>query len=178
MKKLTIVLLLLIMVYSGFAQDNQVSSEKGKVSLGVGLGLPYGAFGARVGYNVIEGLNLFGGIGYQLSGVGYNFGLRKDFRSSKMVQLYITGMYGTNGAIKVDGLPEYDKVYTGASFGLGIKLNSKGDNANYWDFGLLYPIRSSSFNDDYDTVKNDPRISDISSPWPVLIVIGYNFTLN
>jgi predicted porin len=87
-------------------------------------------------------------------------------------------MYGTNGAIKVDGLPEYDKVYTGASFGLGIKLNSKGDNANYWDFGLLYPIRSSSFNDDYDTVKNDPRISDISSPWPVLIVIGYNFTLN
>jgi hypothetical protein len=174
------------MTFAGCTQDvpisqdnkkNHLSSQKGETTLGLGIGLPYGAIGLRFGTNITDGLNLFGGVGHQISGVGYNIGLLKDFPSSSMTQFYLTGMYGTNAAIKVLNLSEFDKVYTGATFGLGIKVNSRKTEGNYWDVGLLLPIRSSDYKDDETAVKNDPRISQFQAPWPVLIVVGYNFNL-
>ena len=183
LKKINLLAICLLLTFAALAQDvqdsqdkkNHLSSQKGETTIGVGLGLPYGAIGLRLGTNITDGLNLFGGVGYQISGVGYNIGLLKDFPSSGMTQFYLTGMYGTNAAIKVNGLPEYDKVYTGPSFGIGIKINSM--DGNYLDLGLLLPIRSSEYYDDETAVKNDPRISEFQAAWTVLIVIGYNFNL-
>lgn len=185
-KKLILLILFLFLVFTGYTQDipvdhdpkkNHLSSQKGETTLGLGLGLPYGAFGVRLGTNITDGLNLFGGVGYQISGIGYNFGLLKDFPSSSMTQFYLMGMYGTNAAIKILELSEYDKVYTGPTFGLGIKINSRKTEGNYWDLGLLVPVRSSDYKNDETAVKNDPRISEFQPAWPVLIVVGYNFHL-
>ena len=159
------------------AQDGHLSSQKGQSSLGLGIGLPYGGIGIRFGTNISDHLNLFGGLGYQFAGAGYNVGLLKDFKSNSAAQFYILGMYGTNAAIKVDGLSDYDKVYTGASFGVGMKVNSRKKEGNFWDIGLLIPVRSSDFKDDEDAVKNDPRISEFTEAWPILLSIGYNFNL-
>lgn len=171
-----------LLSFAGFAQDvenrkSHLSSAAGETTLGLGIGLPYGAFGLRVGNNVAHGLNLYAGVGYQLSGVGWNIGLLKDFPSSGMAQFYLTGMYGTNGAIKIVGLSEYDKVYTGPTFGLGIKINSRKTEGNYWDVGLLLPFRSGDYKDDERAVRNDPRISSFQAAWPVLFLVGYNFNL-
>lgn len=163
-------------LFEGYCQDKHLSSRKGENSLGIGVGLPYGGLvGIRLATNIADELNLFGGVGYQISGVGFNAGLRKEFASSSMMQFYLLGMFGTNAAIKVVGLPEYDKVYTGASFGMGIKINSRKTEGNYWDLGLLTPLRSSQFKEDEDKMKNDTRISSYTSAWPVLICVGYNF---
>ncbi|MEW7278347.1 hypothetical protein ABW636_07105 [Aquimarina sp. 2201CG1-2-11] len=177
LKVIFLVISLLAVSNYNHAQEIHKSSEKGKSTLGVGVGFPYGAIGARFGVNVIDHLTIFGGVGYQLSGVGYNFGLLKDFKSKTATQFYLTGMYGTNAAIKIDGLSEYDKVYTGATFGLGIKINSKRKEGNFWDVGLLLPIRSSSYKNDERQVENDPRISEFTKAWPIGITIGYNFGL-
>lgn len=184
-KKITLLSLFMLIVVAGLAQDTEVdeenqghlSSRKGEATLGLGVGLPYGAIGLRAGVNVVNGLNVFGGVGYQISGVGYNVGVLKDFPSASMTQFYLTGMYGTNAAIKVVNLSEYDKLYTGPSFGLGIKINSRKTEGNYWDIGLLVPIRSSDYKDAETAVKSDPRISEFQRPLPVLIVVGYNFNL-
>ena len=185
-KKLILLIVFLLMAFAGCTQDvplnqdnkkNHLSSQKGETTLGLGAGLPYGAIGLRLGTNIINGLNLFGGLGYQISGVGYNIGVLKDFPSSSMTQFYLTGMYGTNAAIKVLELSEYNKVYTGPSVGLGIKVNSRKIEGNYWDLGLLLPIRSSHYEDDETALKNDPRILKFQAPWAVLIVVGYNFNL-
>lgn len=175
-KKLTLLLVCLAITVAGYTQ-NQLSSQKGQTTLGVGLGLPYGAIGLRLGTNIIDGLNLFGGVGYQLAGPGYNIGLLKDFPSSGSAQFYVTGMYGTNAAIKIKGLTEYDKVYTGPTIGLGVKLNSRNTEGNYWDLGLLVPFRSGEYQDAEEAIKNDPRIIAFNPAWPVLIVVGYNFNL-
>lgn len=176
----------LLMTLTGLAQDGpasnenkkfHLSSQRGETTLGLGIGLPYGGIGVRFGTNITSGLNLFGSLGYQLSGVGYNVGLLKDFPSASMVQFYLAGMYGTNAAIKVLNLSEFDKVYTGPSLGLGIKVNSRKTEGNYWDVGLLLPIRSRDYKDDETAVRNDPRISGFQAPWPVLVVVGYNFNL-
>jgi hypothetical protein len=185
-KKSLLLMGALVLAFAARAQDDpanghntkdHLSSQKGEGTLGLGIGLPYGALGLRIGVNVIHGLNLFGGIGYQLSGVGYNVGLLKDFPSSGMTQFYLTAMYGTNAAIKVSGLSGYDKLYKGPTFGPGIKINSRKTEGNYWDVGLLFPARSSDYRHDEAVVRNDPRITSFQSPLPVLIVVGYNFNL-
>ena len=177
-KKLVLLLLCLQLAYCGYAQDGHLSSRKGASSVGVGIGLPYGGLlGLRGGTNVIDRLNLFGALGYQLAGIGFNVGLRKEFTSASLTQFYMVGMYGTNAATKVKGLPEYNDVYTGPTFGLGVKINSRMTEGNYWDIGLLLPIRSSKYSDTEQAIKNDPRISTVTSAWPVLITVGYNFII-
>lgn len=178
MKLLLFAVAIVLSFNIALSQDLHLSSQKKESSFGIGGGLPYGGFGVRFGTNVANSLNLFGGLGYQLAGVGYNIGLLKDFKSSSMAQFYLTGMYGTNAAIKVKGLEdEYNDVYAGPSFGLGVKINSIQKEGNYWDLGILIPVRSGAFQDDYDKLKNDNRITDLTDPWPVLFVIGYNFNL-
>lgn len=179
LKKITCLLFSILLMHSVSAQDadGHLSSLKGENTLGIGLGLPYGGIGFRVGSNIADELNLFGGFGYQVAGLGYNFGIMKDFASSRQAQFYLTGMFGTNAAIKVEGLSEYNKTYLGLSFGLGVKVNSRKKEGNYWDLGLLLPLTSSQFKADERTVENDPRVSDFRSASPVLIVIGYNFNL-
>jgi hypothetical protein len=184
-KKQTLLIAFLLITLTAFTQDtgdrdakkNHLSSQAGETTFGLGLGLPYGALGVRLGTNITNGLNLFGGVGYQIAGVGYNIGLLKDFPSSGMTQFYLTGMYGTNAAIKVVGLSDYNKVYTGPTFGLGIKINSRKTEGNYWDVGLLVPIRSDNYEEDERAVRIDPRISKFQGPFPLLIVVGYNFNL-
>lgn len=185
-KTLPFLIAFFLITSKGYTQDipinegntkTHLSSQKGETTLGLGIGLSYGAIGLRLGTNVIDGLNLFGGLGYQISGVGYNIGLLKDFPGSRMTHFYLTGMYGTNAAIKIVNLSEYDKVYTGPTFGLGMKINSRKTEGNYWDLGLLLPFRSSEYKNDERSVKKDPRISKFQASWPVLIVIGYNFNL-
>ncbi len=157
--------------------QNHLSSEPGIGSFGIGMGLPYGGIGGRLGVNMAKGLNFFAGFGYQFTGLGYNFGLRQDFPSKKMAQFYLTGMYGTNAGIKIEGTTEFDKLYSGLTFGLGVKANSFSREGNYWDIGLLVPVRSSDFSDDWDALSDSPIISDLQEPWPILLVVGYNFSL-
>ncbi len=175
---LVIALLCTALATQSYAQEkDHLSSKKGETSLGIGLGLPYGGIGGRIGTNVTYGLTIFGGLGYMISGVGYNIGLLKDFPSKASTQFYLSAMFGTNAAIRVEGLSEYNEVYTGPSFGLGIKINSRRKEGNFWDIGLQVPITSQAFKDDEMRVENDPRVGDFTDPLPVLIVVGYNFNL-
>jgi hypothetical protein len=166
-----------VITLTGFAQKNHLSSQRGVSNFGLGIGLPYGGMGIRFGTNLANGLNLFSGVGYQVADVGYNVGLMKDFKSKNLAQFYLSGMYGTNAAIKIKGLPESSKTYGGASFGIGIKLNSRRKEGNFWDLGLITPVRTSAFKHDLDQLKIDPRISDLTDPFPVLFVAAYNFNL-
>lgn len=183
MRKLKFVLAgLLFLIFSSKinAQDkvpNHLSSLKGENTLGVGIGLSYGAIGARFGTNVADHWNLFAGIGYQLVGIGYNLGLMRDFESRGSTQFYLTAMYGTNAAILITGTDEYNQTYTGLSFGAGIKINSRKKEGNFWDLNLLVPIRSEAYKTDENRVLNDPFIRDFTRALPVLFTVGYNFNL-
>ena len=131
-----------------------------------------------MGYNAADHLNLFGGIGYNLVSVGYNFGLQYSFPSSRQSEFYLMGIYGNNAVIIVDGggfFEDFNESYFGPSFGLGLKVNSNKKEGNHWDIGLIVPIRSSNFNDDYDAL--DDSGVDFNTLLPVLISVGYNFNI-
>jgi|TARA_R110002096_G_scaffold133252_4_gene284121 hypothetical protein len=167
----------LMLSLSAFSQKDHLSSQAGEANFGIGFGLPYGGVGLHIGTNVAKGLNLFGGVGYQIADIGYNLGITKGFESKSMAQFYLSGMIGTNAAIKIDGLPQSSKTYFGPSLGAGIKLNSHRKEGNFWDMGIIVPVRSSAYQNDLDGLKQDPRITGLTEPWPVLLVFAYNFNL-
>ncbi len=161
------------------AQSQKDSAEvyKSIHNLGIGIGLTYGAFGARYVFNPRHNFGLFFGAGYNLVNISYNLGGIVTIPTKSSVAPTLSAMYGTNSVIKVEGMDELNGSYNGISFGLGIKLKSRRDPGEYWDIGLIIPIRSQQFKDDYDDIKNNSSIEIKNDPWPVLINIGYNFKL-
>lgn len=146
------------------------------VKLGLGLGLDYGGFGARLTIMPTTHFGAFVAVGYNLQKAGVNGGLTYKFMPEKKVIPVVQIMYGYNAVIVVEGVAAYNKTYYGLSIGGGIELASK-KSSNYWSFEVLYPFRSSEYKNDWDTIKNDPNIDIVSDPFPITISIGYHFNI-
>lgn len=176
--KKTILALSLVFLFPSFVQAQHFSSSKGKAAMGLGMGLPYGGFGGRLNVNPADQLALFVGIGYNLVGVGANFGAQYIFPSKKQTEFFLTGMYGYNAVIKIQEAENLNDSFSGVSAGLGIRINSFHKEGAFWDFGLLVPARSQDYKNSIDDLQNNPNITDLIKPWPVQFFFGYNFPLS
>lgn len=176
-KKVLLFVCCLCLLQISNGQEKNLSSRKGESSLGFGMGLPYGGFGVNLKTNVADGFALFGGLGYQISGIGYNVGAIKDISSIGLADIYALGMYGTNAGIKIKGDFSYEKLYFGPSFGAGVRINSRQKEGNHWNMGLLVPIKSSSYKAKEKEFKNSPFIQDFTPTWDVLFYVGYSISL-
>lgn len=160
------------------SMGQNLGSTKGNVALGVGIGLPYGGFGGKLSVNPADQLALFAGVGYNLVGVGANFGAQYIFPSKKQTEFFLTGMYGYNAVIKIQGADNLNDSFSGVTAGLGIRINSSRNEGAFWDFGLVVPARSQAYKDSFDDIKNNPNITDLTEPWPVQLFVGFNFPLS
>lgn len=151
----------------------QEELEASPFNFGFGIGIDYGIFGVKAAGFPVKNFGLFAGVGYNLYKVGYNFGGIGRILPGKKVCPYVTGMYGVNAVIVVMGADEYNEQYTGPTFGGGIELRV-GQNQNFMNFGLLVPVRSQEYYDDWDIVTSNPSI-DYTDPLPVGISVGYHF---
>lgn len=176
-KLLSISSVLVFTIHFSLAQNTNVSSLQGEKSYGIGYGLPYGGIGLKVGYNLMDGLNAFAGVGYQTGPIGYNIGLQKDLVQSGMVQPYVSAMFGSNAAIRLIGTSYDERVFLGPSVGAGVKINalSHSYQGNYLELGVIYAFTSVSYQEEFESIKNSSLANKLNEPWPVLIVIGYNF---
>lgn len=157
----------------GYA-GNTTSNE---LVLGIGAGLDYGALGGKFSYYPMSSVGVFCGIGTSFIDIALNAGAIVKMLPEKRVCPFITAFYGHNGFIKIIGNSQYDKQYTGATFGGGIQLRGRS-MTNFFSFGLLLPIRSESFEKDWNIVSSNPSINIVQDPPPLLISLGYNFSLN
>ncbi|MBD3627906.1 hypothetical protein [Cyclobacterium sp.] len=172
---------LLIFVLSLGIEDlfsQHLSSAEGKSSLGLGIGLPYGGFGTQISYNTANNVNAFLGLGYNLTGIGVNGGLKLIVPSKKDYEFYFTGMYGYNAVIVMKGAKEMNGAFGGPSFGSGLKINSLVQSGVFWDIGFLVPLRSSSYKDRLEEIEQNPYMHVNSKPWPVLFYLAYHFPLS
>lgn len=176
--KITLFTLLLAFALMAPLRAQHLGSTKNQVGIGLGAGLPYGGLGAKVSYNPADQFTLFAGLGYNFVGAGYNGGFLYSFPTEKQTEVYLTGMYGYNAVINVEGSPSQQKTYMGPSFGVGVKINSLRKQGAYWDLSLLVPARSQDFKDTWDGIKADPNIQIETDPWPVLFSFGYNFPIS
>jgi len=145
--------------------------------LGLGTGFDYGGFGGKLEYLPTKNFGILGGLGYNLSSVGYNVGATYKFMPDKKVSPNLMLMYGYNAVLKVEGAPEYDMTSFGVTIGGNLDI-MVGDKGNKWSIGLFVPVRSKKFMDNYDVVKNHPNIEMKNDLMPIAISIGYNFLIN
>lgn len=179
MKKL-LALLYLILTYTAstaqYVENYEPESNKTIVKFGLGGGLDYGGLGTRLTITPVSHFGVFIAVGYNLQKAGVNGGLTYKILPENKVTPVLHFMYGYNAVIVVKNAEKYNKTYYGPTVGGGIELNMQ-KSANYWSFEILYPFRSSEYEDDWGKVKKDPSIEVLSDPLPITISVGYHFNI-
>ena len=174
-KKSITVVFLLCLCFSVYGQE-QLPGEKKiiKYNAGFGIGMDYGGIGGRFTVLPTERLGLFGALGYNLLGIGFNAGANFRISPQKKICPYAGAMYGYNAVIKVTGSETFEQAYYGPSIDFGLEFWSSY-NSRFFNLELLLPVRSSEFYDDYKYLKDELGVKFAAPTIPVGISIGYHF---
>jgi hypothetical protein len=171
-KRLLPAVLILFNTYCTSAQENDSRYVASPFNLGIGVGLDYGGIGIKIPMiSFAPWAQLFGGLGYNGAGAGFNSGVLIRSSPQNQISTYFTAMYGYNAVLiaeSVGGKQRTERTYYGTSFGCGIEFRNKPE-ASFFTFGLLFPIRSEKFNNASGTVN------PLRRPKEVVLSIGYHF---
>jgi hypothetical protein len=151
-----------------------------KVSIGAGFGQDYGGIGVNLAVYPLKSIGIFGGLGYNLVGAGYNVGAKLRLVSSKptaKVTPFALGMYGYNAVIRVSGASQFNKVFYGPTFGAGIDFKSYPRSKILYSFALMVPIRSSEVDEYMDDLTTNHYVEFTSDLIPVTFSIGFKYIL-
>ena len=178
MKRILFLTILLAIGVNLNAQFNNMRYDKS--SIGIGAGFDYGGFGVNFAHYPVDYIGVFGGVGYALADLGYNAGVKFRYISSKNTTKsmlpFLMGMYGYNTAIKVNGSPNFNKLYYGPTVGAGLDFFSRSGRS-YWTFAITFPIRGSEPNDYIDDLK-DQGVKFENELFPVGLTVGWRFIMN
>ena len=145
--------------------------------LGVGMGQDVGGLpGARATYWVAPYLSGFVGGGWALVGGGWNAGVELRLPSEGRTKPFVTGMYGYNGVIRIEGLDQLNGIYLGPTVGGGIKVQQRRTR-NYWRFSINVPFRSQEMLDAWEAIKARPDVRIESDLLPITVGVGFHFSL-
>jgi len=176
MKKIKITIICLFLgSFNLIAQDSiQVPRVVDKLTFGLGVGFDYGAIGSNMLVYPHQNIGLFGGVGYALGGLDYCAGAKFRLISKKdLADPFAVIMYGYNAAIKVTNASQYDKLFYGPSFGIGMDFRSKRMTRGYWSFTVMVPFRSSAVNEYMDDLNNNHGIKIQTGLLPIAFSLGY-----
>jgi hypothetical protein len=182
MKTWIVVLMLFALPFVVSAQDDESEYDENyefpetktvDINLGLGLGVDYGMIGAKLSFVPVKQVAVFGSIGYGLIGPAYNFGATFRMLPEKKVCPYASLMYGVNTVVVWTDDSD-NRKYHGVSISGGIELHRK-NKPNFWNFGLLIPIRPAAYRAYIDDMKRQG--DEFVEPSPVGITVGYHFAL-
>lgn len=164
-----------------FDGQSQIEKELDKASIGLGMGLDFGGFGANILAYPQKNIGIFGGLGYALAGVGFNVGAKLRLASNSVkskISTYGLIMYGYNASISVKNATELNKLFYGPSVGIGFDTKPHPSTGNYWSIALLVPFRSSDVDNYIDDLKQNHGVEFDNELIPVAFTIGYRFKMN
>jgi hypothetical protein len=191
MKNIKAISIILFYISLVFIFENKISAqdtiqkitvikkmELHKHDLGLGLGLDYGGIiGAKCAFIPVPFLSVFGGVGIQLGGIGWNTGITWHILPVMLNHTFrpnIKIMYGINSSFYIEGKSEYNRQFTGFTPGCGLEMRFGRNKKHGMDVDLNFPLRTPGFWSHYNTVKNDPNVEKLNEPLPVAISIGYH----
>ncbi|MBL1233739.1 MAG: hypothetical protein P1U44_07355 [Vicingaceae bacterium] len=175
--KLIYLLLVLILQLNINAQKTQRNEI---ASIGLGIGLDHGGLGVNFTTYLTKNIGLFGGFGYVVVNIGFNAGVKLRhivYEKPGNISPYAIVMYGTNSVVQITNAPEYNKTFSGLTFGGGIDFSFNRRKIGYWSFGLLFPQKSQKFDQYVSLLKTRHNVRFTSSAPPVGISIGYKIIL-
>jgi hypothetical protein len=175
MSKIVILIVLFISLNLVLSADDYL-----KTSIGLGLGIPYGMYGANMDYFVNPHVALTAGFGTtEAAGAGYAIGSRYYFVGpDKTFRPRLTALAGINGSLKKDVLRKdaknrdsandivsIEETYPGASLGLGALITWGSRRSQGIDLDVYYIASSgvysriSELNDKGYNIKRPGRIN-------------------
>jgi len=162
------------------ATTAEVLRKTDKFSFGLGVGLDYGGLGCNLLYYPASKIGLFAGAGYPLAGFGFNAGAKIRFLSEKSKSgftPYGLLMYGYNAAIAVQNANQFNKLFYGATLGIGFEFLPRVQKNGYWTFALLVPIRSSEVDEYIDHLEKQHGVEFKNGLFPVALTLGYRWMI-
>ena len=151
-----------------------------KVNLGIGGGLDYGGIGVDLLFYPHQNFGLFAGAGYAIAGVGFNAGVKYRFIPKKQpstIAPYLIAMYGYNAAVAVKDASQFNKLFYGPSFGVGLDFGLRPGKRGYWSAALLVPVRSSESKEYVNDLEENEGVEFGIGFLPVTFSIGYRLTI-
>jgi hypothetical protein len=182
-KTVFLILTLFCVITNGSKATNGLNSNNSidHTSISIGVGMDHGGFGGKFLVYPQNNFGLFVGAGYAIAGFGINCGFKVRLINEKKqskISPYLIGMYGYNAAIAVTNADQYNKLFYGPTFGIGLDFRPNPESIGYWSFALLLPIRSSEVNNYIDDLKNNHGVEFKNGLVPIGISFGYRFILN
>ena len=150
--------------------------QKQKVYVGPGVGLDYGGVGGKIGFFFSKQLGLIGGVGYNFLSVGWNVGATYKISPETPFSGNLLYFWGYNAVTRAEK-SKYEMTSMGITYGGNVeyKLGKKG---NTLSLGVLTPIRSEKFKDNYEDMKGNVDVKLKNKLWPVSFSFGYNLLIN
>lgn len=152
-------------------KPEKTESGYSRSNFGLGAGLDYGGLGFKMNLLLVKPVAVTGSAGYNFDKLvfagGFNFRLKPESRVCPTLQAF----YGYNAVIKNKGF-DSGKTYYGPSFGIGLEFHGKKKIGNFFNLELLVPVRSQSFKDAIDELKEDGQDPTVL---PIAISLGYHF---
>lgn len=169
----TFVTVFCFLINADCQEQSLTEKPPANMNIGLGFGLDYGGFGGRFTFLPTDRIALFGAVGWNVIGLGFNGGVNFRISPQKKICPFIGAMYGYNGAIKVTGSMDFKEAYYGPSFAFGTEIWSFLKN-KYFNIELILPLRPSEFKTDYDELK-DMGVEFKVPSIPIAFSLGYHF---
>lgn len=161
--------------------EPKIEDATENVSIGFGLGMDFGGFGLNLTAYPQRNIGLFAGAGYNILGLGFNFGTKlrivSEHQTTKVIP-YGLAMYGYNAVIKISNAQDLNKTFYGFTLGFGLDFKSSPSKKGYWTLALLVPIRGSEVDAYIDDLKKNHRVEFKNDLSPIGISVGYRLVLD
>ena len=129
---------------------------------GVGVGIDHGGIGVNFSIYPIPQIGVFGGFGYAIHDVGYNFGIKirpYDPGKSFKVLPFFLGMHGYTAVVKeVDSYSTKYLTFKGFSFGAGVDFRPSKRKKIYYSLAIIVPTNNDEINDYLGESDSSPPI--------------------
>jgi hypothetical protein len=175
MRSLSLIAILTSLAFQSVAQDEKRTT----FNFGVGAGIDYGGFGAKISlFSFSPKAELVLGGGYNLLNVGWNAGVVLRTSPEAKTAFFVNPMYGYNSVLSLTakgpyGTSHFNKTYYGPSFGLGLEFRGE-KKKNFFKIAMIIPFRSKEFKNDFDKYEDEFRLK----VQPVYASLGYHFVFN
>lgn len=148
-------------------------------SIGVGIGMDFGGYGANYIAYLHKNVGIFAGGGWAVTKVGYNVGIKARLipaKTGSAVTPYALAMYGYNSRIVVSSSPLHNTIFYGFTVGVGADFRLKGQTKRFWTLALFMPFKDSKVKA-YQNYLTDQNLESLNRVGKIGISIGYHLVI-
>lgn len=146
-----------------------------RVSLGLGVGINYGGFGAQANYLFGNNFRISAGYGTNLVKMNYSLGISYRFLSKSTFCPVLSYAYGYHKTVYDRENVEKSTSYNGSSIGLGLEIwNNQRDS--YFLINAFLPIETIN-NIKSNTIENSSKFYQLLNSNPIVFSVGYHLAI-